>query len=272
MGMTEHRHNGLVYQTADSFTAAGGVVHAFSTRLGGVSEGPFASLNLGVHRGDDPERVRENYRRFCSCVGAAPDRLVFSNQVHRDQVRVVTRGDEGKGLSIPVDYEADALVTNEPGLTLAVFTADCIPVLLYDPAGRSVGAVHAGWRGAALGIAARAVETMGSAFGARPGDILAAVGPGLSQCCFETDGDVPDAMMKAFGEGAAGYLQRRGQKWHVDLKGINALCLRMAGVLPEHIAVAEDCTRCRTDKYWSHRAVGKLRGSQAAVISLAERE
>lgn len=272
MGITEHSQNGLVYLTADSFEAAGGVIHAFSTRKGGVSKGVLSSLNLGINRGDDPLLVRENYRIICSAVGFPMDQIVFSNQVHGDHVRVVTRTDAGKGLFYPVDYEADGLITNEQELPLAVFSADCIPVLLYDPVTRSAGAVHAGWRGTALKIVSRAVEKMGSEYGAAPETILAAIGPGLSQCCFETDADVPQAMEDAFGAPAAQYSQRRGRKWYVDLKGINAHCLKVSGVLPEHISVSEDCTRCHPEKYWSYRATGNDRGSMAAIISLERKE
>lgn len=272
MGITEHSQNGVVYLTADSFEAAGGVIHAFSTRKGGVSKGAFDSLNLGVNRGDDLRLVRENYRILCGAVGFPMEQMVFSNQVHGSHVRVVTRADAGKGLFAPVDYEADGLITNEPELPLAVFSADCIPVLLYDPVSRSVGAVHAGWRGTALQIAARAVEQMRSEYGAAPETILAAIGPGLSRCCFESDADVPEAMEKAYGPPAWRYCKRQGRKWYVDLKGINAHCLSSAGLLPEHISVSEDCTRCHPEKYWSYRANGNERGSMAAIISLERKE
>ncbi|MGI6498754.1 MAG: peptidoglycan editing factor PgeF [Oscillospiraceae bacterium] len=269
MSMTKQQQNHLIYLTADSLVAAGGVLHGFSTRKGGVSQGMFASLNLGAGRGDDPGAVLENYRIFCSALGMAGERLVFSRQVHGDGVRAVTMADAGKGLFRPVDYEADGLITNVPGLPLAVFSADCIPVLLYDPVARAVGAVHAGWRGTALGIAGKAVSRMTEAFGCRPEHILAAIGPGLSLCCFETDRDVPDAMSAALGDLARPYIQPKGDKYHVDLKGINALWLRRAGVL--NISTAEDCTRCQNGLYWSHRVMGQARGSQAALIQLLPR-
>jgi hypothetical protein len=152
MSITKHQQNNLVYLTADSLMAAGGVVHAFSTRKGGVSQGIYASLNLGANRGDAPGAVRENYRILCSALGMTHQNLVFSRQVHKDRVQTVTMADAGKGLFRPIDYEADGLITNTPNLPLVVFTADCIPILLYDPEKRAIGAVHAGWRGTALGI------------------------------------------------------------------------------------------------------------------------
>ena len=153
MSFTQHNTNGLIYFTADSFDGCGGVAHGFSTRAGGVSQGPFASLNLGINRGDSRENVLENYRRFCAAVGADVESLVFSHQIHKDGIRVVTSADAGKGLERERDYDADALITDIPGLALVIFTADCIPVLLYDPVRRVVGAAHAGWRSTALSIA-----------------------------------------------------------------------------------------------------------------------
>ena len=246
-----------------------GVVHGFSTRLGGVSEGIFSSLNLGPNRGDDPARVRENFRRFCCAVGADPAAMVFAKQVHLDTVRPCTAADAGYGLDRNVDYEAAGLITDVPGLALVVFSADCLPILLHDPVRRVVAAVHAGWRGTALGIVERAVERMKEGYGCQASHIRCAIGPGISACCFETHADVPDAMTDALGQDALPYIQVMGEgKFKVDLKGINALRLRRAGVESEHIAISPDCTACRSDRYWSHRVTRGERGSQAALIAL----
>ena len=231
MNIIEHNKNGLVYLTADGFEAAGGVAHGFSTRLGGVSEGIYATLNLGMNRGDAPDRVRENYRRFCAAIGADMGNIVCASQVHGDTVRTVTAADLGIGLDEPEPWQADGLVTDIPGVTLAVYSADCLPILLYDPVRRVVGAVHAGWRGTALGIAAKAVERMVDCYGCDRLDILAAVGPGISKC-------------------------------------LNAKRLESAGLDPDHIAVSADCTCCLPEKYWSHRYTHGERGSQAAMIAI----
>lgn len=266
MNITNRTHLGVSFSAADGMD---GAVHGFSTRLGGASEGIYASLNLGLHRGDDPSHVRENFRRFCAALGADMDRLVFSRQVHGAAVRVCTAADAGIGLDREVPYEADALVTDVPGLPLAVFTADCIPILLFDPVRRAVGAVHAGWRGTALGIAPLAVETMCNCYGCAPSDIRAAIGPGISRCCFETHEDVPNAMTEAMGAAALPYITAdTGGKFHVDLKGLNACRLEHAGLAPDHIAVSADCTACLSDRYWSHRITQGQRGSQAALIQL----
>ena len=187
---TNREENGLVWFSAPRLNANGGAVHGFSSRLGGVSRGYLTSLNLGTSRGDQIEHVRENFRRYGEAVGFDSTKTVFSQQVHRDDVRVVTEGDCGKGLYRERDYDsADGLVTNCPGVPLAIFSADCIPVLLLDPVRRCAAAVHAGWRGTALGIAARAALRMREDYGCRPEHIRAAIGPGISPCCFLTRDD-----------------------------------------------------------------------------------
>ncbi|HJC41771.1 MAG TPA: peptidoglycan editing factor PgeF [Candidatus Intestinimonas pullistercoris] len=268
MEIKDRIQNGVTYLAADGLEAAGGVVHGFSTRLGGVSTGIYASMDLGTTRGDDSEHVRENYRRFLAAIGAAPDRIAMSNQVHSDVVRPVTVSDIKKDLYDQEPYEADGLVTDIPGVALVIFSADCLPVLLYDPVRHVAAAAHAGWRGTASGIVERAVEKM-AFYGSRPEDILAAIGPGISKCCFETHEDVPNAMTAALGVRATPFITPiQHGKFLVDLKGINAMRLERAGLAPEHIAVSGDCTACQPDKYWSHRVTQGVRGSQAAVIQL----
>ena len=273
MSFQTRDHNGVVYHTS-SILDAPGLIHGFSTRLGGVSEGPFASLNFrgGGPEPDVRENVRENYRRFCEALGTDVHDMVQSQQVHEDTVRHVTGADRGKGLFAATDYTADALVTDEPGLSLMVFSADCIILLLHDPVTGSIGAVHAGWRGTALDLPAKAVEEMGRLFGAKRSDIRVAVGAGIGPCCFETHDDVPNAMRSAFGGGVEDYIRPRGEKWTVDLKGLNAWRLREAGVREENMDGCPTCTACRTDLYWSHRITGDRRGVQGALIALAGEE
>lgn len=244
--------------------------HGFSTRIGGVSTGIFTSLNLGHRRGDDPENVRENYRRFCAATGTDAAAIVMTNQVHGSEVKVVTRADVKPDLLAPTPFEADALATNAPGVTLCIFSADCIPVLLFDPVKRAVAAAHAGWRGTAAAIAAAAVETLKREYGSDPTDLRAAIGPGIGPCCFETDGDVPAAMTAALGGLAEPFMTRTGEKWNVDLKAINAAILARSGLLREHIDVSQECTCCAHDRFWSHRYTKGERGSQAAVIMLEQ--
>ena len=246
------------------------IAHGFSTRVGGVSEGDFSSLNLRLGGGvmDTRENLEENYRRFCRAIGADERGVVPAKQVHEDTVRVVSRADAEGGLFAPRSYTADALITNEVGLALTVYSADCGIFLLHDPVTHCIGAVHAGWRGTALGLPSKAVAEMGRLYGAEPRNIRVAVGAGIGPCCFETDEDVPAAMLKAFGSGASKYWKRSGEKWMVDLASINCWQLCEAGVEAEHIDVCGLCTACCSDLYWSHRKMGDRRGVQAAMIAL----
>ena len=242
--------------------------HGFTTREGGVSEGYLYSMNLGLHRGDKAENVAENYRILGKRIGFSPEKLVLANQIHTDIVRVVTEKDCLSSLSHRDYPPCDGLVTNTPGIALTVFTADCTPILLHDPITGAVGAVHAGWRGTALGIAQKAVDTMVSALGCSRADICAAIGPNIGPCCFETDSDVPEAMLSALGEEALPFIHANGNKFHVDLKGLNALWLRRSGI--KNIEIFTHCTACAPDRFWSHRITKGIRGSQGAIIVCKE--
>ena len=271
MDLITRQKDSLIWLTSPLLDGCPGIRHGFSTRQGGVSAPPLDSLNLGISRGDDPAAVRENYARFCAAIGADARRAVLSQQTHTANIRRVTAADAGKGLTVPRDYtDVDALITNEADLPLTVFSADCGIILLYDPAHHTVGAVHAGWRGCAAGILQKTVEAMTAAFGSQPAALLAAVGPCIGQCCFETDADVPDAMHAALGNTAEQYIQRRGTKFHVDLAGLNRQWLLNAGLLPSHIDVSSLCTACCRDLFWSHRKMGGARGAQVAMISLCQ--
>lgn len=264
MAIQTIRKGKLEYLAAEEISA----VHCFTTRLGGVSEGYLASMNLGTRRGDDPQNVLENYRILGEVLGFEPENLVFTRQTHTDIVRQVGMQEKGAGLFAPDLPECDALITNTPGVGLVVFTADCTPILLWDPVTGAVGAVHAGWRGTASGIVKKTVEAMVKAYGSKPENIKAAIGPNIGVCCFETDADVPEAMAAALGEEVQAFILPKGEKYYVNLKEINALLLRRAGV--KQIVIADNCTACEPDRFWSHRRVGNRRGSQGAIIVCKE--
>lgn len=267
--MIQLQHNGVTYLAAEGFRSAGGVAHGFSTRLGGVSEGIFSSLNLGFNRGDDPDHVRENYRRFCAAIGADANRIVMTGQVHETEIRTATPELIKPDVCAPTEYNCDGLITNQPGLVLTIFSADCIPILLYDPVQRVIAAVHAGWRGTAQDIAGKAVHKMRQEYNCQPEHILTAIGPGISQCCFETHADVPEAMTRALGDLVVPHvLSLDNGKFKVDLKGMNATLLLRAGISSGHIEISTDCTACLHETYWSHRVTQGKRGSQAAMIQL----
>ena len=264
MSVQAVQRGALEYLLADGITAP----HCFTTRLGGVSRGSLSSLNIGIHRGDLWENVLKNYEILGNALGFDSENLVLSHQTHTDIVLRVGKEQAGAGLFAPELPECDGLITNEPGIALAVFTADCTPILLHDPVTGAVGAVHAGWRGTAASIAARAVEAMAREFGCRPENIRAAIGPNIGACCFQTDADVPDAMLEAFGEEAKAFITPKADKYYVNLKEINALVLRRAGV--RHIDISTECTVCQCHRFWSHRVTKGDRGSQGAIIVCKE--
>lgn len=259
MSIITKKKGTLEYLTAEGISTP----HCFTTRYGGVSTGSQASLNLAYCQSDTMENVEKNIHILAEALGFDPKKLVLTRQTHSDIVRVVTEKD-AIGLCHRDYPECDALVTCTPGVTLLVFTADCTPLLLHDPVTGAVGAAHAGWRGTAKAIGAKTVEAMVRSFGCKPENIRAAIGPNIGQCHFETDGDVPQAMRAAFGEEVEAYIEKHGEKYHLDLKGINALALCRAGVT--HIEISDACTYCQCDRFWSHRVTKGRRGSQGAVI------
>ena len=262
MSILTQKAGGLEYLTASGIS----VPHCFTTRLGGVSQGYLSSLNIGFHRGDDPKNVEENYRILGGALGFAPEDLVLTRQIHSDIVRAVGRGDH-RGLYHHSSPECDALITCDPGVGLVVFTADCTPILLHDPVTGAVGAAHAGWRGTAADIAGKTAKAMTDTYGCDPADIRAAIGPNIGQCCFETDMDVPLAMIETYGKevySLTKYIRPVGQKTYVNLKEINALSLKNAGVT--HIEISTDCTVCARHRFWSHRVTRGQRGTQGAII------
>lgn len=260
MCVISYRIGTLEYLTAENISAA----HCFTTRYGGVSTGHLGTMNIGTHRGDAWENVLKNYEILGRAVGFDPKNAVLTHQTHTDMVVAVDENHRGAGLFGPELSDCDGLVTNTPGLALFVFSADCTPILFHDPVTGAVGAVHAGWRGTAAGIAEKAVLAMVENYGCRPENIHAAIGPNIKQCCFETDWDVPKAMLDALGEAARPHILPKGEKYFVDLTAMNTLFLQRAGVVS--IEASPECTHCDPEKYWSARITGGHRGSQGAVI------
>ena len=246
-----------------------GCTHCFTTRWGGVSKGHLESLNLGENRGDSEENVRENYRRLLEALGLPQQDLCFTKQVHGNTIRVVTE-DDRRELFTPFKYEADGIVTNVKGLPLICFTADCVPVLLWDGQAGVAAAVHCGWRSTVADILGNAVKAM-TELGSVPGDIHAAIGPAIDLCCFETGPEVPqavEALLKDDTEGVCFPLDGSKDKFMVDLKETNRRRLMQLGLKAENISVSDECTSCNSDRYWSHRKTMGERGSQAALIVL----
>lgn len=248
----------------DPLLAEQGVAHAFTGRQGGVSRGPFASLNLGLHVGDAPEAVRENRRRALMAAGTDPDRLTLGEQVHGTGLRWVEPARCGAGAweastALPA---TDGLLTRQRGVVLGVLVADCVPLLLADLEAGLVAAVHAGWRGTAGRIGARAVEAMVAA-GADPSRILAAMGPSIGPCCYQVSPDLASRFDGLFGEDV---VRSEVPGPRLDLRLANRQALLEAGLDEKHISWHPPCTACQTDRYFSHRAQGGKAGRQAGLI------
>ncbi len=251
--------------------ATGIVRHGFSTRLGGVSRGCFESLNLSFDRGDSPDAVSENFRRIGEAIGVRCEDMVLSRQTHTTNVRVVTEKDKGKGIVRKRGYrDVDGLITDVPGVCLVTSFADCVPLYFVDPVRRVIGLSHSGWRGTAGKIGKRTVERMTQEFGCDPSDILAAIGPSICRDCYEVSADVIEKFREAFPEESWSSLFCAGEKgkYQLDLWKANEQIFREAGIMPEHIAVTNLCTRCNSRVLYSHRAMGEKRGNLCAFLAL----
>lgn len=247
------------------------VRHGFSTRLGGVSEGYYASMNLSFDRGDRKEAVAENFRRIGEALGVRCEDMVLSRQTHTTNVRIVTDADRGKGITRERDYtDVDGLVTNVPGICLVTSYADCVPLFFVDPVKKVIGLSHSGWRGTVGKIGRKTVELMHERFGSDPADILAAVGPSVCMDCYEVSSDVIEKFKEAFPENCWEQLfyEKPDGKYQLDLWKANELIFLESGMLPEHIAVTNVCTHCNSDILYSHRAAGDKRGNLCAFLAL----
>ncbi len=233
------------------------VVAGQSTRHGGVSSFPWHSLNLGKSTDDNPENVAENRRRFCTALGFATEQLAWSRQVHGDQIRVVTAPGGAEGF--------DALISNVPGILLAVSVADCVPILVFDPVQQAVAAIHAGWRGTASNIVGKTLTLMSDLYGSRGADCLAYIGACIDECTFEVGDEVAEAFDSPFKR----FDTQRG-KYFVDLKKANtAQCLAF-GIPENRLEVSPFSTVLHNEHFFSHRKEKGLTGRMMAAIGLPE--
>ena len=248
----------------------GFVEHCFSTRMGGVSQGIFASMNFSFVRGDAPEAVHENYRRLTAIMHAKPEDVVTTDQTHTTNVRKVGREDCGKGITIPRDYtDIDGLITNEPGVVLSTFYADCVPLYFVDPVHRAIGLSHSGWRGTIGRMGQKTLEAMKEAYGTNPAEVYAAIGPSICQDCYEISQDVAEHFYQEFsGHGEEILLDKGNGKYQLDLWKTNEIVLTEAGILPEHLAVTNICTCCNHELLFSHRASMGKRGNLGAFLMI----
>lgn len=256
------------------------LTHAFATRLGGVSVPPAAGLNLSFTECELRSHVEENRRRFFAALGLNSFQLASLRQIHSANVFEISRHDEAGLVYRPFGRpaglmacahppEGDAFLTAVPGILLSIRTADCLPVLLVDPHNRAVAAAHAGWRSALQGILSETIQAMQQTFGTRPADLLVAMGPSIRACCYEVGPEVVSAFKRAFTESDAFFRPApRADAAYLDLVAVAHRQLREAGVPENSIAVADFCTACRTDLFFSHRKEGNRTGRMMAVIGL----
>jgi hypothetical protein len=252
--------NGVGFYEVSTWAGARGI---FTTRKGGLSQKPFDSLNLGSGGGDDPGVVAKNRVMLVKALGLGGEVKTVS-QVHGSDVYVLKDPNGAKPLK---GY--DAIITALHGVAIGVLTADCVPILLYDPVKQVVGAVHAGWKGTIEGIPARAVEEMAAGFGCRPSDIRAGIGPSIGPCCYEVDDNVVGPLCKSMSGFCEDLISpSRPGHWQFDLWKTNRRTLLLAGLRPENINVFGVCTSCNTDKFYSHRKSGGSAGRMLAVAQI----
>lgn len=263
---------GVPYLSFKVLEDTGMVINGFSTRLGGASKGRFATMNFSYSRKDDPADVLENFTRMADALGVERDRMVVSYQTHTTNVRRVTREDEGKGVIRERDYRnVDGLITDVPGITLVTFYADCVPLYLVDPVHHAIGLSHSGWRGTVRRMGQVTMDAMKEAFGTRPEDVTACIGPSICRDCFEVGEEVAEAFADAFDPKYRDALYRANAKpgkYQLDLWKANEIIFQEAGVPKEQIHTTNICTMCNSDYLFSHRRVGEERGNLAAFLSI----
>lgn len=272
--LTVKENRGVTYLSFPILEDTGLVSHAFSTRLGGVSKGDFATMNFSFTRGDDRDDVLENYRRIAAALGVDRERMVLTWQTHTTNVRRVTEEDEGKGIVRDRDYrDVDGLITDIPGITLVTFFADCVPLYFLDPVHKAIGLSHSGWRGTVKRMGQVTVDAMKEAFGTRPEDIIACIGPSICGDCYEVGEEVADEFADAFHEKYHDVilLKKQNGKYQLDLWKANEIVLKEAGIKGDNLAVTNICTYCNPQLLFSHRRTAERRGNLCAFLSLKEK-
>lgn len=268
--MTLNNADSVPYLKYNSLSEINFINHAFTTRLGGVSEGEFSSMNMAFNRGDNPDSVTENYRRICKSAGFDFESLTASAQDHNTVVRAVTAENRGVGIYKPRDMQSvDALITNEKGITLVTYYADCTPLFFVDTKNRAIGLAHAGWRGTVGRIGERVVEKLKECYGTDPADIVAAIGPAISVCCYEVDKPCADNFYALNDLDSSRFVfPKDNGKYMIDLLEANRQILVAAGVKSENITISDLCTNCNSELLWSHRATNGRRGTMSAFMCI----
>ncbi|MGE4282215.1 MAG: peptidoglycan editing factor PgeF [Clostridia bacterium] len=270
IGFKLHEVNGLTYLTIPSFDETGLVTHCFTTRQGGVSEGECGTFNLGFNRNDKRKNVLSNFRALGQQLNIEYTDFVFSNQVHRDHIAVISKHDKGKGIIRDSDIlEVDGLMTNEKNVPLVTFYADCVPLFFLDPVKKVIALSHSGWKGTVKKIGYKTISKMIKDYGCDVKDILTAIGPSIGKCHFEVDQPVVEEFYTSYDKDAGMLINEKGSgKYHIDLWQANILQFNQAGIKDEHITLAQQCTFCNESLYFSHRRDRGKTGSLAGIMQL----
>ncbi len=272
MQVKRNRTGEVEYLTFPILEQTGLVRHLFTTRVGGVSKGIYSTMNVSYTRGDDKEAVDENFRRIAGVLGCSLADIVCSDQTHTTNLRVAGRSDGGKGILTPRDYtDIDGLLTDEPGLVLATFYADCVPLYFVDTKRKAIALAHSGWRGTVARMGKCVIEKMRECYRTDPSDIVAVIGPSICQECYEVSEDVAEAFVWEFkkpGQADALLQNKGGSKYQLDLWRANEFILEEAGIRREHIQVTDLCTCHNSEYLFSHRATNGKRGNLGAFFGL----
>ena len=267
--------NQIPYYSFESFEKVGFLRHLFTTRLGGASHGDQKSLNLSFNQGNEPEAVRENYRRVAKALGVSDSDIDCSMQTHTTNVEKVGKEQAGRGVTKPLDIvDVDGMVTNEPGVVLATFYADCVPLYFVDPVKKCIGLSHSGWRGTVGRIGEKTIKKMTAEYGTNPSDVIAAIGPSICQSCYEVSTDVAEQFIKEFGKSehlediSKLCYKTDSEHYQLNLWEANKIVFLEAGVKPENIEIANLCTCCNSENLFSHRASHGKRGNLGAFLGI----
>lgn len=247
------------------------ITHGFSTKLGGVSKGCFASMNLGFNRGDEDKAVHTNYKKIAKALGMPYENMTATNQIHEVTVKLITKEDSGKGVFCPRDYDGvDGFITNTPDIPLVTYYADCVPLYFVDTKSKAIGLSHSGWRGTVKKMAEVTINRMREEFGTKPSDLVIVIGPSICKDCYEVSRDVYDKFTKVFTLEQIKLLftQEKEEKYQLDLWEANRQILLDAGVPADQIHCSNVCTCCHSDIMYSHRVHGSDRGTLAAFLML----
>lgn len=269
--MNEHTIHGVPFLSFENFDRTGLTVNAFSTREGGVSTGYCSSMNFRGTVDDAPKNIAENFRRMADAMSVSVSQMVLTQQTHTTNILRVGKEEMGYGLTQPLPWtDVDGLVTNEPGVMLVAFFADCVPLYFLDPVNKAIALSHSGWRGTVNRMAQVTIRRMQDEFGSQPEDLLAGIGPCICGNCYEVDEFVAGKIRETFSkEETSCFLQPgRPEHYQLDLPRMNRLLMEQAGIPADHISDSGHCTCCESERFFSHRASGGKRGNLCAFLML----